>query len=231
MKDAYYFPHDCNAIDDPKIMVMISELGLESYAIYWILIEHLRQQPNFTSHISIIKPLSLRHGSTETKFMAVLNLYALFQTNDEGYFYSESLINRMIPYLEKSERARNAALKRWHGGLDANALPEHNDSNASKVKESKVKEIINTFDGFWELYNKKVGSKKKCLAKWKTLSELDRKKIFETLPAFLNGIKDKQYQPHPQTYLNNDRWNDELQPVSETKLSSAQRLIKLRENG
>jgi hypothetical protein len=30
------------------------------------------------------------------------------------------------------------------------------------------------------------------------------------LPRRLANIKDKQYQPHPLTYLNNERRNDEL---------------------
>lgn len=139
MKDAYYFPHDSNAIDDPKIMVMVSEMGLEAYAIYWILIEHLRQQPGFIGQLSILRPLALRHGSTEAKFTTVVSRYELFIIDDKT-FYSNSLMERMQPYLDKSERARKAALKRWGGDSNANALQMQSGSNASKVKEIKVKE-------------------------------------------------------------------------------------------
>ena len=45
-KDAYYFSHDSNAKDDPKCMLLIEELQLEGYGIYWILIEVLREQEN-----------------------------------------------------------------------------------------------------------------------------------------------------------------------------------------
>ena len=34
-----YFPHDSNAKDDPKCMVLIDQLGMEGYGIYWVLIE------------------------------------------------------------------------------------------------------------------------------------------------------------------------------------------------
>ena len=40
-KDAYYFSHDSNAKDDPKCMVLIDQLGLEGYGIFWVLIETL----------------------------------------------------------------------------------------------------------------------------------------------------------------------------------------------
>lgn len=38
---SYYFSHDINASNDPKIAAMISELGMISYAWWWILIEKL----------------------------------------------------------------------------------------------------------------------------------------------------------------------------------------------
>jgi len=59
------------------------------------------------------------------------------------------------------------------------------------------------------LYNKKVGDKAKILKKWINLKQGDRDAIFKTLPTFLLSITDKQFQPYPETYLNNKRWNDE----------------------
>ena len=38
-KDAYYFTHDSNAKDDPKCALLIDQLGMEGYGIYWMLIE------------------------------------------------------------------------------------------------------------------------------------------------------------------------------------------------
>jgi len=47
VKNAYYFSHDSNAKDDPKCVLLIEQLGLEGYGIYWILIEILRDQPGY----------------------------------------------------------------------------------------------------------------------------------------------------------------------------------------
>lgn len=41
MKDAYYFPHDSNAKDDPKLSLIIEDLGLNGYGAYWVIIELL----------------------------------------------------------------------------------------------------------------------------------------------------------------------------------------------
>ena len=38
------------------------------------------------------------------------------------------------------------------------------------------------FDRFWNLYDKKVGDKKKLLKKWAKLTQEDKDKIFATLP-------------------------------------------------
>ena len=57
-KDAYYFSHDSNAKDDPKCMLLIEELQLEGYGIYWVLVEILREQPDFKYPLKMIPVLA-----------------------------------------------------------------------------------------------------------------------------------------------------------------------------
>lgn len=79
-------------------------------------------------------------------------------------------------------------------------------------QEEVQEQLVNiAFSEFWNLYNKKVGNKDKIKIKWEKLNDNDRQKIINTLPTFLNSISDKQYQPFPETYLNNKRWNDEIE--------------------
>jgi len=49
------------------------------------------------------------------------------------------------------------------------------------------------------------------------LKDDQRVKIIDTLPNFLKSITDKKFQPHALTYLNNERWEDELVIVSPIK--------------
>ena len=44
MKDSYYFQHDYNARNDPKLQDVLIELGVEGIGIYWCIIEQLYEQ-------------------------------------------------------------------------------------------------------------------------------------------------------------------------------------------
>lgn len=66
------------------------------------------------------------------------------------------------------------------------------------------------FDIFWNLYDKKVGDKAKCLKRWDNLKIETQNKIIEILPEWKKQFSDKQFQPFPATFLNQERWNDEI---------------------
>ncbi|SHH95614.1 Uncharacterized conserved protein YdaU, DUF1376 family [Chryseobacterium oranimense] len=87
---------------------------------------------------------------------------------------------------------------------------EDEDININNSISNNIK--INNkieFSVFWDLYDKKVGDKEGCKKKWDKLSFDTQNKIIETLPGFKSKIEDKKFQPHPATYLNQKRWNDE----------------------
>jgi hypothetical protein len=106
-KDAYYFPHDSNAKDDPKCVLLIEQLGLEGYGIYWILVETLRDQPGYRYPIALVPALARRYNTTTEKVKTVINLYGLFEV-DEKDFFSLSLIERMKKLDNKREQAKKA---------------------------------------------------------------------------------------------------------------------------
>jgi hypothetical protein len=142
-KDAYYFPHDSNAKDDPKCILLIEQLGLEGYGIFWVLIETLRDQPEYKYPLKLLPALARRFNTTIDKMKLVVCNYGLFQVEDDEFFFSDSLMRRMEVLEAKRESQRLKALKRW--GKDAVALPEHEPCTSlvmpvkkRKVKESKV---------------------------------------------------------------------------------------------
>lgn len=120
----------------------------------------------------------------------------------------------LVKYEAVKERNSVNARKRWDAVASSGMQEVPNSTkNADKdndIVKDKDKDINISFSEFWDLYNKKVGDKNKAEKKWNSLKDSERQKIIDTLPAFLNSIPDKQYQPHPQTYLNNSRWNDEI---------------------
>ena len=68
---------------------------------------------------------------------------------------------------------------------------------------------VPTFEQWWNLYGKKRG-KKKTQAKWDRLSLQDKTLCFRATPAYVASTPDVQYRLDPLTYLNGERWNDEI---------------------
>ena len=144
-KDAYYFPHDSNAKDDPKCVLLIEQLGMEGYGIYWMLIETLREQPDYTYPVANIPALGRRYNTTAEKVKTVVCNYGLFTVKDDKIFFSDSLNRRMLVFEEKrakrSEAGRLGNAARWKTSqTDRNAITMRSQFIASKVKKSKEKE-------------------------------------------------------------------------------------------
>jgi hypothetical protein len=157
-KDAYYFSHDANAQDDPKCMVLIDQLGVEGYGIFWLLVEKLRAESEYKLPLIVLESFAKRWGTSKEKVNAVVKNYNLFVIENDEFFYS----NRLKSSMEiKSIKAKESANKRWDKQLkennNADVMRLHNDSNtnamqndAIKVKESKEKKVLfnnsNLFD-------------------------------------------------------------------------------------
>lgn len=176
-KDAYYFPHDSNAKDDPKCILLIEQLGLEGYGIYWVLIETLRDQPGYKYPIALLPALARRFNTTHEKMKTVIYGYGLFTVIEDEFFFSKSLAGRMIVLERKREQARLAgeASARKRQQLLSGGTPVErtfNDSstgvqpvNKSKVNKNKEKNIKvkdkktynDFFESLWTLYPNKKG--------------------------------------------------------------------------
>jgi len=79
----------------------------------------------------------------------------------------------------------------------------NNDNNDNNIS-------ILSFDDFWDMYDRRTGSKKKCQEKYSKVSEEDRQKIKSHVPKYVSSTPDKQFRKHPLTYLNQESWNDEI---------------------
>ena len=44
MKDTFYFQHDYNARNDPKLQDVLIDLGVEGIGVFWCIIEQLYEQ-------------------------------------------------------------------------------------------------------------------------------------------------------------------------------------------
>lgn len=84
-----------------------------------------------------------------------------------------------------------------------------NDNINEKIKKS-FSEIYPTFEDFWDEYDKKVGNRKKIEKKWRSIKQDEKQKIMEYIPNYKIAQPEKRFRKNPETFLNNESWNDEL---------------------
>ena len=93
-------------------------------------------------------------------------------------------------------------------------LIQSNPSSADEKKEERMK----WFEEWWEEYPRKVG-KGKCREKYlKVVTDEDKHVQLMAAIRKQNEVyknKELQYIPYPETWLNQERWEDELQPENE----------------
>ena len=72
-KDAYYFTHDSNAKDDPKCALLIDQLGMEGYGIYWML--------------KLNDEINLLCGDTNAASGALVVIFSLITCGIYGFYW------------------------------------------------------------------------------------------------------------------------------------------------
>jgi len=133
-------------------------------------------------------------------------------------------------YLEhqdssESVKARKAAGKkgaaaRWNG-TDRNADRSANGNAKERRGEERSSRAgareADGFEAFYELYPKKVGRGQASKAYRAALKKSDAETILGGLKAHLPAWKntDRQFIPNPSTWLNGERWEDEVEASAE----------------
>ena len=141
MKESFYFPHDVNAIQDPKMVTMLMECGATGIGLFWIIIELMHQQCNGITVAQLTHYINL-YGKQGTYDQLTLDKVGkvLFDTKllieKDGMVYSERVINNMKKRHELSEIGKENAIKRWHG----NAVAMQGQCHPNAIKERKGNE-------------------------------------------------------------------------------------------
>jgi hypothetical protein len=90
--------------------------------------------------------------------------------------------------------------------LGSNNLGNNNHTS------SKDDEVNYYFDQLWEMYPRKVGKGQARKAYVTASKKIDFFDLLPKLEAYVSTLdgKDKQYMPHLATWLNGERWADEV---------------------
>ena len=166
-RDVYYFSHDVNASNDPKIIVMKELCGVIAYAWWWILIEQLAVQEDYKLPMDKITftGLGIAFGmkqneanvsktkQAEAFINLLINECELLETDGE-YFWSPSLVRRNLLRKNKqveisrkrSEAGRLGGLKSAEQRSKTKQMLQANEANqANQAKGKERKENIYSY--------------------------------------------------------------------------------------
>ncbi len=144
-------------------------------------------------------------------------------TISDDFWIQKRVVDVLQKVEDKSSVGKANALKRWNGDY-ATALRRQCDGNANhkpitniKEKNTKKEKFEDEFENeFWPVTVKKVGkdaalrayakargraSKDEILIPWRAMNPLWQAK---------RGTSDWKFVPHPSTWLNEGRWQDEV---------------------
>jgi len=234
MKDAYYFPHDSNAQNDPNIIKLIYKHGWAGYGLYWAIVEKLRNEPDYTMETDY-EMIGFALRSDENVIKSIIEDFDLFEVKN-NVFYSISLKRRMIKLDEIREKrsyagkmsgiSRNKTKPKQNKNKKGTSVKQVLNSKGNKSIEnnSKKKNITNKhcgidFELFWNKYNLKIdrpACEKIWMGKNKNGVVFDddiRQRILNHLELYVEHTNlDGNYpsRKNPKTYLNNNCWEDDV---------------------
>jgi hypothetical protein len=147
---------------------------------------------------------------------------------ENDFLIIDFLNEQMENISETSQKRREAVLKRWEkvkqintSVSEINTSVLQNDTEKSREEKEKEKEkeennvvfaevLEFSFDEFWGLYPNKT-NKKGAKVRFDKLTKSQKEKIEQHLPYFISNKPFKEYNyPHATTYLNQERYNDEV---------------------
>ena len=134
-----YFKHQSNSFTDIKIIKMRSKLGIESYGIFWALLELLFNEENKLC-IDDYSVLAFSLQCDADKLKSVIEDFDLFVIED-GCFYSKRLNNHIEEINSKSTKAKENASKRWNNATTMQTQCDRNASISISNSISKSKSI------------------------------------------------------------------------------------------
>lgn len=133
--------------------------------------------------------------------------------------YNKSGYDRTCWYAFKDEKSflHNCTLhiaEMQNGSYEsATPIPYSNTIDNTSINKS----INISFEDWWILYDKKVGNKSKLEVKWHKLTDEKRIKAISHTKEYIKAQPEKQYRKNPDTYLNNESFNDEIIKPKEFK--------------
>ena len=223
MKDVKWIKLDVSIFDDDKIKEIRSMENGDSIALLWIFLLCIAGKKNDNGFLYLTPEIPY------TDEMISRNSNIPLEIVKEGLAKFEEL--ELIEIIDDMAKLSNWS--KWQAVDGLEKIREQNRDRVRKYRENKAKSaeasseseppkptpLERRFAAFWAVYPKKVGkgAAEKSFAKYKPDDELTTRMIQAVQAARRSEQWQKdggQYIPNPATWLNQKRWEDEIQPAA-----------------
>ena len=151
-----------------------------------------------------------------------------FEVENKTFYWIKNFFK--YQKIDKPSKPKYPEYQSSRGVVDeSSSIPRAEDKIKEDKRSKDKRSALSSFDRFWSCYPKKV-SKKKAEQSWlkicpnESLTEIILKSV-EAHKLSSQWVKDGgQFIPHATTWLNQERWNDE---VSTTPLKAKPKTLKL----
>ena len=172
-------------------------------------IYYLHERPLNSGSASVARQINMREFEDEVKLI----LEEFFTLSDDGWINvrADKEIAHYRGKIEQASRAGKASAERRSNVRSTDVQPTNNHKPITNNQEPINKEYIDRFDIFWKQYPRKV-AKPNAQKAWNKIKPDDVvfKKMLDAINQQGLSSKEIQFVPHPATWLNAQRWEDEI---------------------
>lgn len=106
-----YFPHDIDAVTDPKLQNILREKGLEGIGAYWCIIERLYRQDGVLQESDLASIAWSLHLPNEDLLTSIVRDYGLFTVNGRTLTITSKRVNDTLAEIKaREEQSRKAGI-------------------------------------------------------------------------------------------------------------------------
>jgi hypothetical protein len=219
------------------LFILEQKYGNDGYAFWFKLLELLGDTENHfydcSTPASFVFLQAKVNQQDEEKALDILNILSDLKAIDPELWksriiWSDNFVNNIkLTYVNRRRDIPPKPVTTCRypvkGGLTTCRNPvsprvERDNYSQESLNEMKLNEMkdIERFEIFWKAWPRKVAKP----AAMKAFKKIKEKNLDRLIKAIDKQKKSKQWQtteyiPHPATWLNNERWNDETETASE----------------
>lgn len=182
-------------------------------------IYYLHERPLNSGSASVARQINMREYETEVKSI----LDEFFTLTDDGWINvrADKEIAHYRGKIEQASRAGKASAERRFNTCSTDVQLTNNHKPITNNQE-----YIDRFDIFWKQYPRKV-AKPNALKSWLKIKPDDvvLKKMLDAINHQQLPSKEIQFVPHPATWLNAKRWEDEITAPTTNVMNMGRRIL------